>query len=264
MDIIAAHQQGLIEQLQEEVAAIAGRPRDHAQRAIVLHHLFDHSRGVHEWALAEGMRELRIARGLEALARKLDRWGWLFSRRDETKAALAGFANALGEVSRARCAAAYLAYRLSATPALRGEAEQRLNPLLLEALDQCHAARRSRDDVSLETVSSLTEWSRIHALAAVEPESLSTAWSEIGTTWIGRAAERQLGPNALDRAEARNRKRGWARVERDLRGDPLLPASFRSNPAQHFYALQLSLAERRRQRWREACDRELGAFELAA
>jgi hypothetical protein len=264
MDVIAAHQQGLIEQLEEEVEAIAGRPRDHGQRAMVLHHLFDHSRGAHEWALAEGMRELRIARGLDALARKLDRWGWLFSRREEAKAALAGFANALGEVSRARCAAAYLAYRLSATPALRGEAEQRLDPLLLEAIDQCHAARRSREDVSCETVSSLAERSRAHALAAAEAESLSASWSAIGATWIGRAAERLLGSKALERAEARERKRGWSRVERQLRNDPRLPASFRANPAQHFYALQLSLAERRRQRWREACDRELGAFELAA
>ena len=42
MDIIAAHRQGLIEQLDDEVAALAGRGRDHAQRAVVLHHLYDH------------------------------------------------------------------------------------------------------------------------------------------------------------------------------------------------------------------------------
>jgi hypothetical protein len=248
MDIIAAHQQGLIEQLQEEVAAIAGRPRDHAQRAIVLHHLFDHSRGAHHWALTG----------------KADRWGWLNSRREESRRELDGLAGAIGEVSRARCAAAYLAYRLSATPALRGEASQRLNPELLEVLDRCHAARRSREDVSGEIVSLLAEQSEKHALASVDAGPVSASWASVGATWLGRAACRLLGPNALDRAEARDRKRGWSNVERNLRGDPLLPASFRSNPAQHFYALQLSLAERRRQRWREACDRELGAFELAA
>jgi len=43
-----------------------------------------------------------------------------------------------------------------------------------------------------------------------------------------------------------------------------LPASFRANPAQHFYALQQMLCERRRQQWREACDLEPDAFELAA
>jgi hypothetical protein len=46
--------------------------------------------------------------------------------------------------------------------------------------------------------------------------------------------------------------------------DPALPVSFRANPAQHFYALQHMLRERRRQRMREACDREPDAFELAA
>src|SRR5687767_14406122 len=126
MDIIAAHQQGLIEQLEHEVAAIAGRPRDLCQRAMVLHHLFDHSRGAHQWALAEARRALRIERGLETLGKTVDRRIWILSRREEAKRALAQLAGALGEESRARCAAAYLAYRLSSTPALRSEAEQRL------------------------------------------------------------------------------------------------------------------------------------------
>ena len=52
MDIIAAHQQGLIEQLDAEVEALAGRPHDHSQRAIVLLHLYEHSKGGHGWALA--------------------------------------------------------------------------------------------------------------------------------------------------------------------------------------------------------------------
>ena len=68
----------------------------------------------------------------------------------------------------------------------------------------------------------------------------------------------------MDRAMARDRKRGWARTECELRQDPHLPTSFRVNPAQHFYALQNLLAERRRQQWREECDREPDAFELAA
>jgi hypothetical protein len=264
MDIIAAHQQGLIEQLEGEVAAIAGRARDHGQRAIVLHHLFDHSRGAHEWALAEARRELRIARGLEALANRIDRWGWLFSRREEAKRALGILAEALGEESRARCAAAYLAYRLSATPALRGEAEQRLSQELLGALDECHAARRSREAVSTATTSLLAGLSEAQALAAVDHEASNAAWSAVGATWLRRPANRMLGTKALARAEARDRRRGWKQVERELRNDPRLPASFRANPAQHFYALQHALAERRRQQWREACDRDLDSFELAA
>jgi hypothetical protein len=264
MDIIAAHQQGLIEQLEDEVAAVSGRARDHVQRAMVLHHLFDHSRGTHQWALFEARRELLLAHGWEMLAKRIDRWGWLFSRRVEVKRALAQLAEVMGEESRARCSAAYLAYRLSATAALRNEAEQRLGPAFLNILDRCHDARRSRQNVSGELIASLAEQSELHAGAATDADPTRAAWSAILATWLGRAALRMIGPKALARQEVRDRKMGHRKVEHALRNDRLLPASFRANPAQHFYAMQHALAERRRQQWREACDRELDAFELAA
>ena len=264
MDIIAAHQLGLIEQLEEEAAAIAGRVGDHGQRAMVLHHLYDHSRGAHGWALAEARRELRMADGLEALSRRLRRWGWLFPRREEASRALAQLAEGVGEQSRARCAAAYLAYRLSATPALRGKAESRLPSALLHALDQCHAARRSAETMSAEMVDQLTEQSSADAMAAVDHDLVAAAWSAIAATWLRHSAERFIGPKADARAEARDRKRGPSKSEQALLSDPRLPASFRANPAQHFYALRHALVERRRRRWREACDREPDSFELAA
>ena len=262
MDIIAAHQQGLIQQLEEEVAALAGRPRDHGQRAVVLHHLYDHSRGSHVWAIAEARRELRISRGIAALERRLGRWGWFSSSREEGQATVACFAAALGELSRRRTAAAYLAYRLSATPALRSEAELRLPVELLQVLDQCHSARRLREPVAVGQAEGLKTLSEAHEPA--DDDMLRAAWSAIDATGLKRLAHRLLGAKALHRAEARDRKRGWDKAERELRADPLLPLAFRANPAQHFYALQLALAERRRQQWREACDREPDAFGLAA
>lgn len=264
MDIIAAHQQGLTEQLEEEVAAVAGRARDHGQRAMVLHHLYDHSRGAHAWALAEARRDLSIADGLEALAKRLGRWGWLWRRGNEARHALAQLAEALGEESRARCAAAYLAYRLSATPALRSVAEQRLPPALLQALDECHASRRSGEAVSAELISLLAEQSGTHALGVVDHDMVAAAWSAMDATRLRRPARRLIGAKPLARAEARDRRRGRAKVEQLLRNDPRLPASFRANPAQHFYALRHALAERRRRQWRQACDREPDSFELAA
>ena len=263
MDIIAAHQQGLIEQLHDEASALAGRPLDHGQRAVVLHHLYDHSRGHHVWALAEARRALRMARGIAALER-LGRWGWTIARREEAAAALGRLADALGEASRARSLAAYRAYRLSATPAVRAEAEQLLPPDLLVCLDDCHAARRERKELPIETRDLLATASEAFAAAAVDLRPLISAWAAIDATGLKRAARRLIGDKALARGEARDRKRGWAMVERELRNDPALPASFQANPAQHFYALQHLLAERRRQQWREACDREPGAFELAA
>jgi hypothetical protein len=264
MDIIAAHQQGLIEQLDEDVRALSGRPRDHAQRAVVLHHLFDHSRGGHEWALGEARRELRIARALAALDKRLDRWGWLIRNREAARAALDKLGDAIGNASQARCAAAYRAYRFSAAPALRGEAEGLVPAPLLDALLQCHAARRAGDPAGEELRRELRTCSEQLAAAATDHEALAAAWSAVELTGLKRMARRLAGVRALERGTVRDGKRGWHRIDRLVRNDPLLPASFRANPAQHFYALQHALAERRRQRWREACDREPGAFELAA
>jgi hypothetical protein len=264
MDIIAAHQQGLIEQLEEDVKALAGRPCDHGQRAVVLHHLYDHSRGVHVWALLEARRELRIARALAALEQRLDRWGWMISGREQARAALKGLREALGEASRRRCAAAYRAYRLSATPALRGEAERCLAAELLGLLDQCHSARRSHEAIATVAAEGLAGHSEACAAAVVDAGAAAAAWKAIEATGLKRIARRLLGDKRLAAAASRDRKRGWTKVEAELRADPMLPASFRANPAQHFYALQHALAERRRQEWREACDREPGAFELAA
>jgi len=170
----------------------------------------------------------------------------------------------MAETSRARCTAAYLAYRLSATEALRGEAEHRLPPALLGLLDQCHRSRRSGDGVPEDRLAELAEQSELHARTAVADEMLLNAWSAVDATWIRRPAHRLLAETMLVRREARDRKRGLHKVEMELLDDPQLPTSFRANPAQHFYALQLGLAQRRRQRWREACDREPGSFELAA
>jgi hypothetical protein len=264
MGIIAAHQQGLIEQLDDEVAALAGRASEHGQRAMVLHHLYDHSGGGHSWTLVEARRAMRISSALAALQRKLAQWGWRAANREQAREALECLSDALGEASRARAAAAYRAYRLSATKALRGEAEQSLSSALLAALDHCHAARRAGDEFALEARLALAEESERFAAAAVDRTVLDAAWIAVGETSLRRAARRLLGDQALARAAARDGLRGWAKVERLLLNDPALPASFRANPAQHFYALQRMLRDRRRQQWREACDREPDAFELAA
>jgi hypothetical protein len=264
MDIIAAHQQGLIEQLEEEVIALAGRARDHGQRAVVLHHLYNHSRGGHEWALAEARRAVRTSAGLTSLRRKLRRWAWRAASRDQAIAAFDLLSDALGEAAQVRTASAYRAYRSSATKALRTEAERCLPPILLASLDQCHAARRAGEALSVEVRIMLAEGSGLMADAAMDRAALDAAWAAIDASRLRRPARAVLGDPALARAAARDERQGWARVERQLRNDPALPPTFRANPAQHFYALQLMLQERRKQRWREACDREPDAFELAA
>lgn len=264
MDIIAAHQQGLIEQLEDEVSALAGRGRDHGQRAVVLHHLYDHSAGVHGWALAEARRAMRIWSGLAALERKLGQWGWLAVNGEQARRALELLADAIGESARVRAAAAYRAYRLSTTKALRAEAERSLSPALLAAFDLCHAVRRAGDDFPSEARLALADESERLAATAVDQDALNAAWAMIDRTSLRRAARRLISDQALARAAVRDERRGNSWVEQQLRDDATLPATFRANPAQHFYALQHMLRDRRRQQWREACDREPNAFELAA
>jgi hypothetical protein len=264
MDIIAAHQQGLIEKLAEEAAALGGRPKDFGQRAVVLHHLYDHSRGAHHWALAEARRELRIAEALTALRRRLARWGWLAARRERARVSLEALADALGEQSRARCVAAYTAYRLTGARSLRDEAENSLPSELLDALSACHAARRSGAAMGGLEVGALYDASEAFVLVSKTLEAVEAAWLAIDATGLRRAAHRLLGARALNRALGGDRKRGWPKIDAALRQDPLLPASFRANPAQHFYALQNVMADRRRQQWREECDRDEDSFELAA
>lgn len=264
MDIIAAHRQGLIEQLEEEVIALAGRPCDHAQRAVMLHHLYNHSRMTHGWALAEARQAMRISAALSVLRRKLGHWSWTAAGRDRARAGLELLANAIGEAARLRAAAIYRAYRLSATKALRAEAERSLPPPLLVALDLCHAARRTGGVFQPEARLALKEESERLVEELVDRAALDAAWKAIENTGLRRVARRLLSDQTLARAAAQDERRGQTSVERELLGDRELPASFRANPAQHFYALQRMLRERRRQQWRQACDLEPDAFELAA
>ena len=177
MDIIAAHQQGLIDRLDEEVSALAGRPRDFAQRAVVLHHLYDHSRGGHRWALIEARHNLRVMGRLDQLRARVRRWGWLRQGRDEAERALSLLADALGEEARGRCMAGYRIYRLSATPALLACAEGMLPSSLLDALHACHSARRSAETLAASAISELAVQSEALVLSASDDDSQAAAWA---------------------------------------------------------------------------------------
>jgi hypothetical protein len=214
--------------------------------------------------LAEARRTLRIASGLARLGRRVNQWGWLGGSCDKARASLEQLEEVLRESDRCRTISAYRAYRLSSSQALRDEAEASLDRMMLELLDQCHAARRGGASLSSDAQAELARLSEDAADASVDHDRVRAAWEAIEATGLKRAAKGLLGDKALARHAARDSRRGAFRVERDLRADPALPLSFKANPAQHFYALQLLLRERRRQQWREACDREPGAFELAA
>ncbi|WP_324808501.1 hypothetical protein SH584_03170 [Sphingomonas sp. LY29] len=260
MDIIASHRDGLVAALDADAVALAGRPGDYAQRAMVLHHLYDHSLGGHRWALAEAVRSLVTAERIAAVERRLSGWAWTSGQRLHAREAFEALRNAIGQTSCRRTYEMYRAYRLTASAALRVEAEGVLAADLLKAHDACHAARR----VGVSMAGS--ELSAFETLCAMSVGSLDgpvTEWNEMAKTRLARAARPPLADASIEREVTRRLRRGWPQAERRLRVDPSLPAAFRANPAQHFYALQQALAQKRRQRWREEADRD-DAVSLAA
>lgn len=264
MDLIASHRQGLIDQLEAETAALAGRAGDHLQRAMVLHHLYDHSRATHGWALVEAAAALRTVKGLKRLEARLDGWTWRGAKRADARAALDQLRNALGDAARARCAAAYRAYRLTATPALAEEVEALLPDDLAGALGQVHSARRASDPVGAIARRRLAVLTEREASGAVDQAALDGGWAAVSATVIGKAAARLLPPiDALAGFDGAERA-GWIKAEARIVGAVELPARFRANPAQHFYAMLRDIEERRRKEWRGALDLDPCAVELAA
>lgn len=247
MDIIAAHRDGLTQKLDLECADLAGRPRDFGQRAIVLHHLYDHSLGGHWWALVEAVRQMEIDRALQALDAKVGSWWRGRKAQDAARAALRELGTALGKEQARRTAAAYRTYRMAGTPAL---ADALVDDDHARRLVDLHARRR--DGQGLDAASARALVAAVEDDVGSDPDgAVATAWAAIDATYIGKAAHAALQRKALDQLVARHAKRGWTRLERTLREDPFLPAAFRANPAQHFYALQHGLADRRRRDWVE-------------
>jgi hypothetical protein len=287
MDIIAAYQHGLVEQLRIEAEELAGRRGDFTQRAATYHHLYQHSGGNFTFPLLAAHGALWGAgyfrRGLQ-LGRLL-RWRFGRARRQEAMESLERFADALREINRRVCVETYYMYRLSGSPALRAAAEQQIEPELLEALDRAHAHRRAGTTMSAAVRRDLFKAFFLWEQRTVVNQALQEAfvafdWPEVH--WMARRPAIRFAylgfrplrfrnfPNQAERLAAglaafdRGERRGWAKVERSLNDYGLMPGSFRANPGQHFYRIQRNLAERRRRQWREASDREPDAVALAA
>lgn len=225
MDIIASHQEGLAEQLAREAAGLAGRDRDAVQRAIVGHHLYQHSGGRHGFALITAGAALELDRRLARLARAATRW----PRRDSGLAQrVAGFAGTARAIDRERCEALLLAYRLATTPGLRATAGG--SP----ALDRDEGRRAAFLRQAL--------WAEARWGERIEAAIDALAWTRPPRDLAIAVAALRLPVALFDRAE----HDGWGRTERTLTADRALPRGFAANPGQHYYAIQRDLAERRR------------------
>jgi len=245
MNIIASHQSGLVEQLEAEALALAGRGRDSAQRALVYHHVADMLGLAHGFALLAAHGAL----GLDEAVRRLERTArgaWWRLKRAERAALVervAAFGGTLRLLDVERCSGVLMAYRLAATPGLGGEAAKRLDPDLLAALravqtvrGQAEArARRALFDAHQRWADGLFGARLDHAVADL-------AWPLKSRPLRQAIAALRIAERDYQRAE----RRGLHRIERGLRASKLLPGLFAANPAQAFFQLQRHVAERRR------------------
>lgn len=245
MDIIASHQSGLIEQLDGEALALAGRGRDSGQRSLVYHHVADMLGLAHGYALLAAHGALGIDPAVAQLERTARRAWWRLKRAE--RAALGERVAAFGETLRLldaeRCAAMLMAYRLAATPGLGGMAEQRLDRDLLSALREAQMMRGQADVRGRRILfDAHARWAERHFGERLDQAIAALAWPLAPRALTQAVAALRITARAYERAE----RAGLARVERRLRRSKLLPPLFEANPAQAFFQLQRQVAERRR------------------
>ncbi|MEQ7873081.1 hypothetical protein ABDK56_03625 [Sphingomonas sp. ASV193] len=236
MDLIASTRAGLVEQLGEEAAALAGSPRDLVQRAIAYHHLYDCSGGRHGYALLAGAGAVGLNPAVAAMKAAARRARWRIGR--EASEALVGrcdaFGAALAAIDRDRCQEMVVAYRLMHTPGLRDEALARLPAALVAA----HAG-----DEAHGLFAAHLGWFEERWGAEVDAATTALAWPLKHKAAAVVTALLRVGQPAYDRAA----RKGWPHVEKTLLSDPAMPAGAARNPAQHYYAMQRMVCERRRQ-----------------
>ena len=253
MNIIVSHQSGLVEQLDAEALALAGRGRDSAQRALVYHHVADMLGLAHGFALLAAHGALGIDAAVARIERIVRRSWWRLKRAQ--RAALAErvivFGDRLRRLDAERCSGVLMAYRLAATPGLGGEAARRLDPDLLAALRAAQSARGQADARARRALFDAHQrWADELFGDRLEQAVAELAWPLNPRLLRDAIATMRIADRDYDRAE----RRGVSRIERRLRASKLLPDLFAANPAQAFFQLQRHVADRRR---REA-DGEVG------
>lgn len=132
--------------VRSEAEAVAGGLADLAQRAMVYHHLFRHSGRNHAFPLLAahgalwGRGYFRTGRRVGGVVSMLDMHRPTL--RAERLAALAVFADAFREINRRVCVEVYASYHFAAAHGEDAGAEAFVEPVILDALNRCHHARR--------------------------------------------------------------------------------------------------------------------------
>ena len=245
MDIIDSHRLGLVEQLESEAVALAGRGARLGAARGRLPSCRRHARAGARLCLARGARRAGDRPGGGA-ASSGERGGrcWRLNRAE--RAALGErvrrSATTLRALDAERCAGLLMAYRLVATPSLDAEAERRLDREMLAALRAAQSARGQADAATRRALfEAHPRWAEQLIGARVEAAVATLDWPLARA----RCAPRSRHCGSRPRY-ARAERSGLARIERRLRGSKRLPDLFAANPAQAFFQLQRQTAERRR------------------
>ncbi len=260
-------------QLRREAELLAGGINSLSQRAVVYHHLFEHSAGNHVFPLIAAHGAM-WAKGYFQLGTRL---GSLLSLRHAaspvTQAAklaqLNSYADAFRDINRRVCIETYTAYHFTAQCGHHAAAAELIPPALLEELNRCHAARRRGRALSVEqkrklfgafflweqktivgpavTAATLAfDWPLMRSLAlrplirfAYFPKLSVLAFKDFSCT-----AERiDKGFRAFDLAAGV----GWDHVEKSARRYRVLPDTSFTGSAAHFATLRQTLCSHAQQ-----------------
>jgi len=258
-DLLRAH-----DALRRDATRLAGGLSDLAQRAAVYHHLFEHSGRNHVFPLIAAHGAL-WAKGYFAFGMRLGTWlRWQYplsrNKRARRMRKLHAFADAFREVNRRVCVDTYVSYHFTRVFGDHPQADRFVDRALLEALNEMHAARRAKRELtdaakrdifarfflneqeyvvgpSVEQAVSEFDWALMRFLA-LKPVVRFAYFPRGRSLWFGNFADREQrtanGLRAFDWAAAV----GWQQVESALRSYNILPQAFFAGSAEHFRKLR--------------------------
>lgn len=250
--------------LKSEAEKLAGGLNDLAQRATVYHHLFEDSGRNHIFPLIAAHGAM-WARGYFQFGMSLGRWcSWQYALsprvRRERIEQLHAFADAFRDINRRVCIDTYTAYHFTAEFGAHPQAGKFVPSAILIGLNRCHAARRSRRELTTAEKRELFEAAFLNEQETVVGPTIDRAVAGFDWPVMKRLAlrprirfayfpvrERLVFRNFSDMDERIARglfafdvaaRVGWDRVEAALREYEILSAEFFANSARHFASVK--------------------------
>jgi hypothetical protein len=230
---------------------LAGGLHDLSQRATVYHHLYQHSDGNHIFPLIAAHGALWAGRyfrfGMQL--GQICSWQYPFSsfRRQEQMEQLSAFADAFRDINRCVCIETYTSYHFTERYGHHPLADRIIEPTVLHALNRCHEARRSGQQLSTENKRYVFQLFFLNEQQQIVGPAIKRAMNEFHWPAMKFLAVRPVirfsffGTRAMFfrsfadsneriakglRAFDRGAKAGWETVEKTLGDYRILPAGY--------------------------------------